>query len=177
MAQNIIYSPWERTKGPWLCLMPTLLLFNLLWLLSFVSTFLSSLIKLIWLKFPQTKDRQRTWPNPFEEWGRVKVLSSKKELLAREFQTFLVRPYLSLYPQLSDFHSYPHTCTMYLVSSKIINLSQLFWFSQGLLYHFTWSHFPPVHTLGTLLPMELSISSKPLKFWPSLNIIYSSFVL
>ena len=106
--------------------MPTLLLFNLLWLLSFVSTFLSSLIKLIWLKFPQTKDRQRTWPNPFEEWGRVKVLSSKKELLAREFQTFLVRPYLSLYPQLSDFHSYPHTCTMYLVSSKLSTFPNCF---------------------------------------------------
>ena len=36
MAQNIIYSPWEGTQGPWLCLMTKLLLFGLLWLFSFV---------------------------------------------------------------------------------------------------------------------------------------------
>ena len=49
MAQSIIYSPWEETKGPWLCLMTELLLLGLLWLFSFVLT---SLIKLIlWLKF------------------------------------------------------------------------------------------------------------------------------
>ena len=46
MAQNIINSPWERTRGPWLCLMITLLLFTLLRLFSFVSTFLTSLIKI-----------------------------------------------------------------------------------------------------------------------------------
>jgi len=56
MIQNIIYSPWERTKGPWLCLMTILLLFSLLWLFSFVSAFLTSLIKLIlWLKFSKGK--------------------------------------------------------------------------------------------------------------------------
>ena len=56
MAQNIIYSPWERTKGSWLCLMTTLLLFSLLWLFSFVLAFLISLIKLIlWLKFSTGK--------------------------------------------------------------------------------------------------------------------------
>ena len=38
MAQNIIYNPWERTKGPWLCLATTTLLFSLLWLFSFIST-------------------------------------------------------------------------------------------------------------------------------------------
>ena len=39
-AQTILYSPWEGTKGPWLCLMTTLLLlFVLLWLFSLVSTF------------------------------------------------------------------------------------------------------------------------------------------
>ena len=47
MAQNIIYSPWEITKDPWLSLMTTLLLFGLLWLFSFVSAFLTSLMKLI----------------------------------------------------------------------------------------------------------------------------------
>jgi len=47
MAQNIIYSPWERTKDRWLSLMTTLLLFGLLWLFSFVSAFLTSLMKLI----------------------------------------------------------------------------------------------------------------------------------
>ena len=46
MAQNIINSPWERTRGPWLCLMITLLLFTPLRLFSFVSTFLTSLIKI-----------------------------------------------------------------------------------------------------------------------------------
>ena len=30
MAQNIIYSLWEGTKGPWLCLMTKLLLFFVL---------------------------------------------------------------------------------------------------------------------------------------------------
>ena len=56
MVQNIIYSPWEKTKCPWLCLMTTLLLFSLLWLFSFVSAFLTSLIKLIlWLKFSTGK--------------------------------------------------------------------------------------------------------------------------
>ena len=55
MAENIIYSPWERTKGPWLCLM-TALLFSLLRLFSFVSAFLTSLIKLIlWPKFSTGK--------------------------------------------------------------------------------------------------------------------------
>ena len=38
-AQNMISSPWGGTKGPWLCLMTKLLLFGLLWLFSFVSTF------------------------------------------------------------------------------------------------------------------------------------------
>ena len=61
LAQNIIYSPWEGTKDPWLCLM-TELLFCLVWLLSFASAF-SSLIKFILcLKFflmnkRQAKDR------------------------------------------------------------------------------------------------------------------------
>ena len=36
-SQNIVCSPWGGTKGPWLCLVTTLLLFVLLWLLSFVS--------------------------------------------------------------------------------------------------------------------------------------------
>ena len=56
MAQNIVYNPWRRTKGPWLCLMTTLLLFSLLWLLSFVSALFTFLIKLIlWLKFSTGK--------------------------------------------------------------------------------------------------------------------------
>ena len=57
MAQNIIHSPWGKTKGPWLCLMTTLLLFSLLRLFSIISVFLVSPIKLIlWLlKFPTSK--------------------------------------------------------------------------------------------------------------------------
>ena len=39
MAQDIIYSPWGGTKGPWLCFMAKLLLFCLAWLFSFVSAF------------------------------------------------------------------------------------------------------------------------------------------
>ena len=50
MAQNIIYSPWERTKGPCLCLMIISLLFSLLRWFSSVAAFLMSLIKLtIWI--------------------------------------------------------------------------------------------------------------------------------
>jgi len=49
-------SPWEGTKDPWLCLITTLLLLSLLWLFSFVSAFLTSLIKLIlWLMFSTDK--------------------------------------------------------------------------------------------------------------------------
>ena len=58
MAQNIIYSPWERANGLWLCLMTTSLLFSLLWLFSFASAFSTFLIKLIfWLKF--SRDRRQ----------------------------------------------------------------------------------------------------------------------
>ena len=38
MAQKIICSPWEGSKGPWLCLM-TILLLGLLWLFTFISAF------------------------------------------------------------------------------------------------------------------------------------------
>ena len=58
VAQNIIYSPGERTKGPWLCLTTILLLFSLLALFSFVSAFLSSLIKRIFLLKFSTNKRQ-----------------------------------------------------------------------------------------------------------------------
>ena len=58
MAQNIIHSPWERIKGPWLWLMTSLVLFSLLWVSSFVSVFLTSLMKVApWLKF-STGERQ-----------------------------------------------------------------------------------------------------------------------
>ena len=51
MAQNIIYSPREGTKGPWLCLMTRQVLFSLIGPFPFVLHFLTSLIKLIlWLK-------------------------------------------------------------------------------------------------------------------------------
>ena len=62
MAQNFIYSPWERSKSPWLWLMTTLLLFNALWLFFFVSAFLISLIKRILsllLKFSMEKKADR----------------------------------------------------------------------------------------------------------------------
>ena len=35
VAQAIVYSPWERTKGLWLCLMAKVLLFCLVWLFPF----------------------------------------------------------------------------------------------------------------------------------------------
>ena len=57
MAQNIIYSLWEGTRGCWLCLMTELLLFGLLRLFSFVSEcshFSDSTYSLINV-FPQTK--------------------------------------------------------------------------------------------------------------------------
>ena len=56
MAQNIICGPWERTKGPWLCLMTHyhyLVSFDYFPLFSHVLT---SPIKLIlWLKFSRQK--------------------------------------------------------------------------------------------------------------------------
>ena len=71
MAQNVIYSPWERTKGPWLCLMTTMLWFSLLRLFSFVSAFTTSLIKLIfWLKF-STDKRQAEDMVEGRGWERV----------------------------------------------------------------------------------------------------------
>ena len=45
MAHEIIYSPWGGTQGPWLSFMAKQLLFCLAWLFSFVSEFLTSLIK------------------------------------------------------------------------------------------------------------------------------------
>ena len=71
MAQNIIYSPWERTKDPELGLMTTLLLFfSLRWLFSFVSAFLMSLIKLVlWLKFSRGKRHGGGW-------GRARIIES-----------------------------------------------------------------------------------------------------
>ena len=62
MAQNIIYSSRERTKGPWLCLM-TELLFGLVWLFSFASVFsyFSDLPYSLAKDFLQTKGRRRTW--------------------------------------------------------------------------------------------------------------------
>ena len=51
MAQNIIYSPWEGTKGPWLCLLTNCYCFVLFDCFSLLLYFLISLIKLIlWLK-------------------------------------------------------------------------------------------------------------------------------
>ena len=47
MAQNIIYSPWEGTKGPWLCLTTQLLLFCPVWPFFFASAFFK---KFLWLK-------------------------------------------------------------------------------------------------------------------------------
>ena len=74
VTQNIIYSPWDGTKDPWLCLMAKLLLFCLAWLFSFFLPFLTSLIKFILWNlrkdgeanvFLETKCRQKVW------WGRV----------------------------------------------------------------------------------------------------------
>ena len=51
VVQNIIYSPWGRTKGPWLCLMAKDY-FVLLDCFLFFLPFLTSLMKFIlWLKF------------------------------------------------------------------------------------------------------------------------------
>ena len=52
MAQTIIHSPREGTKGPWLSLMTKRLLFSPVGQFSFVSPCFSSLIKLtLWPKF------------------------------------------------------------------------------------------------------------------------------
>ena len=50
-SKDMVYSPWGRTKGPWLCLMVKVLLFCLAWLFFFLSAFSHFLIKFIlWLK-------------------------------------------------------------------------------------------------------------------------------
>ena len=60
VAQNIIYSPWGGSKGPWLCLMTKLDYLVLLNCVPLLLHFLTSLIKLIlWLEFfhkGQTED-------------------------------------------------------------------------------------------------------------------------
>ena len=58
MAQNIIYSPWGGTKGPWLCLVAELLLFSLVGLFSFASAFshFSDYIYSLAKIFPQMED-------------------------------------------------------------------------------------------------------------------------
>ena len=59
MVQHITYGPREGNKGPWLCSMSILLLFGVLWLFSFVSAFLTSLIELILeLKFSHRQKSQ-----------------------------------------------------------------------------------------------------------------------
>ena len=63
-------SPREGTKDPWLCLITTLLLLSLLWLFSFVSAYLTSLIKLIlWLMF-STDKRQAEDKRQRQCWGK-----------------------------------------------------------------------------------------------------------
>ena len=53
---RILLTALEKAKGPWLCFTTTLSWLSLLWLFSFVSTFLTSLIKLIlWLKLSTDK--------------------------------------------------------------------------------------------------------------------------
>ena len=93
MAQNIVYSPWEGTKVPWLCLMTTLSLFGLLWLFSFVSVFLTSLIKLIlWLKFVHSQKTGRG-QRGLDHKGllRVTLRSQAAHLLRFEAPTWLMR--------------------------------------------------------------------------------------
>lgn len=96
-------------------------------------------------------------PSPFKVWGRVNVLRDKKQVLARELQVFLVRPYPSLYPQPSDLQSYPHTHIMYLESIRIPNhLSSLHSDSHR---DINTSLFDPISHLPTLL--------KPFNLWNS----------
>ena len=94
MAQNISYSPWENIKGPWLCLMTALLLFSLLGLFSFVSVFLTSLIKLIKpVKFFTGKRQAEDTVGGSEgiEWARTiwscSVLLSESEKVAQSSPT------------------------------------------------------------------------------------------
>ena len=60
MAQNLTYSPWRRTKGPWLCLMAKVFLFCLAWLFCFLSVF-SHFSDYSLTKILKTKGGQRTW--------------------------------------------------------------------------------------------------------------------
>ena len=61
---------------PWLCLMTTLLSFSLLWLFSFVSAFLTSLIKLI---LSQKAGRRHAWVARTIQSCSLSILSDLQE--------------------------------------------------------------------------------------------------
>ena len=60
---NIIYSPWERTKGPWLCLMTTLLFFRLLCFPLF------QYFSLLWLNFLTVVFHRQKTGRVLGDWG------------------------------------------------------------------------------------------------------------
>ena len=67
MAQNVIQSLWERIEWPWLCLRTAL--FSLIWMFSFVSTFLTSLVKLMfWLNFSKGKRQAEDMAGGKDHW-------------------------------------------------------------------------------------------------------------
>lgn len=99
-------------------------------------------------------------PSPFKVWGRVNMLRGKKQVLARQLQVFLVRPYPSLYPQPSYLQSYPHT------SSPTLTHVLCIWSLSG---------FPIIHhpciliPIGTSTPFYLILFPTYLHSWNSLT--------
>ena len=132
MAQNIIYSPWERTKGPELGLMTTLLLFSLHWLFSFVWAFLTSLIKLIlWLKFSRGKRQAK------DMVGRARII--------------VLLCFMSNEPDLSHFQMKWQSLTVTVQSSWGLNKWQALGFYQQQLSNF--------HKLSTNLMENSKVES------------------
>ena len=88
MAQNIIFSSWERTKGLWLCLMTTLLLVSL-------GCFpLFQRFSLLWWNFSLTKVFHRRKAGRGHEggWrGASTIWSCSVSLLLRAWVQSLVR--------------------------------------------------------------------------------------
>ena len=182
MAQNIIYSPWERTKDCWRCLMTTLLLCSLLWLFSFVPSFLTSLIKLIlWLKFSThigqaedmvggDKDRKSCSVSPWHEavtytvwpahklslkWGCLPVLKWSSRLFFEERREVL---YLPSYRWGDQGHTWSWVWNPGLLIHRVMFLSSLHLLEPGDSFPAsTISWAPPPPPWPTLLPQ---LSSK-----------------
>lgn len=163
MAQNIIYSPWERTKSLWLCLKTTLLLFGLLWPFSFVSAFLISLIKLIHrLKFPT--DRRQAEDTGGWDGGGQKGPQGPATFRLLHFSWL----YMYLPGVLSYFHPFYHLLILKCIfSTQMCSSSSRHMYPVGcgsLLLWVPWaSHLAQgwIHQVNGMLPLDSKFTPTP----------------